>query len=148
MSAVVTETKTNANLDELKARLKKTWMTGNYDLFSRFMEKDAEQFFLRLGVAPGTRLLDVGCGAGQLALIAARRVPGLPVATLPPIGSRKPGLARPPNDLMSTLKREMPKRCRMRMASLTRSSVWSERCSRRARIWLRPNSPAFAGPGE
>ena len=36
------------------------------------MEKDAEVFFERLGVKPGSRLLDVGCGAGQLALIAAR----------------------------------------------------------------------------
>lgn len=57
---------------ELKSRLKATWSTGDYDLFSRFMEKDAEQFFRRLGIAPGTTLLDVGCGAGQLALIAAR----------------------------------------------------------------------------
>ena len=79
-----TETKTNPDFDELKTRLKTTWMTGNYDLFSRFMEKDAEQFFRRLGVTPGTRLLDVGCGAGQLALIAARagaQVTGCDIAT-------------------------------------------------------------------
>ena len=57
---------------QLKTRLKATWMTGDYDVFSRFMEKDARDFFARLGVAPGTTLLDVGCGAGQLALIAAR----------------------------------------------------------------------------
>jgi ubiquinone/menaquinone biosynthesis C-methylase UbiE len=72
MSAIATTTQTNKSLDELKLRLKMTWMAGDYDLFSRFMEKDAEQFFQRLGVAAGTRLLDVGCGAGQLALIAAR----------------------------------------------------------------------------
>jgi SAM-dependent methyltransferase len=36
------------------------------------MEKDAEIFFQRLGIKPGKRLLDVGCGSGQLALIAAR----------------------------------------------------------------------------
>jgi SAM-dependent methyltransferase len=59
-------------LDQLKMRLKATWMDGNYDLFSRFMEKQAEEFFRRLGVKPGARLLDVGCGAGQIALIAAR----------------------------------------------------------------------------
>ena len=84
MSAVATETKTNPDFDELKTRLKTTWMTGNYDLFSRFMEKDAQEFFRRLGVAPGTRLLDVGCGAGQLALIAARagaKVTGCDIAT-------------------------------------------------------------------
>src|SRR6187549_835594 len=57
---------------DLKARLRATWMTGDYDVFSRFMQKDAEEFYARLGLKPGTRLLDVACGAGQLALIAAR----------------------------------------------------------------------------
>src|SRR5262245_37973792 len=59
-------------------------MTGDYDLFSRFMEKGAEVFFRRLCVKPGTRVLDVGCGAGQLALIAARagaQVVGSDIAT-------------------------------------------------------------------
>ncbi|MBI2687157.1 MAG: class I SAM-dependent methyltransferase [Acidobacteria bacterium] len=57
---------------QLKARLKTTWMTGDYDLFSRYMEKDAEQFVRRLGIQPKATVLDVGCGAGQFALIAAR----------------------------------------------------------------------------
>src|SRR5882724_10951796 len=84
MNAIAKATETNKEFDELKTRLKRTWMTGDYDLFSRFMEKDAEQFFRRLGVTPGTRLLDVGCGAGQLALIAARagaQVTGCDIAT-------------------------------------------------------------------
>jgi ubiquinone/menaquinone biosynthesis C-methylase UbiE len=69
---MTTESPTNKDFDQLKARLKATWSAGDYDLFSRYMEDDAKEFFLRLGVTPGTRLLDVGCGAGQLALIAAR----------------------------------------------------------------------------
>jgi len=84
MSPIANETQTSKDLDQLKTRLKTTWMTGDYDLFSRFMEKDAEQFFQRLGVIPGARLLDVGCGAGQLALIAARagaQVTGCDIAT-------------------------------------------------------------------
>jgi SAM-dependent methyltransferase len=72
MTALATEVPMNPEFDQLKTRLKTTWMTGDYDTFSRFMEPDAEVFFRRLGVTPGTRLLDVGCGAGQLALIAAR----------------------------------------------------------------------------
>lgn len=56
----------------LKDRLKATWMTGDYDLFSRYMESGARQFYEGLAVAPGARVLDVGCGSGQLALIAAR----------------------------------------------------------------------------
>ena len=74
----------NMEIDELKARLKLTWMTGDYDAFSRYMEKDAEWFFRRLGLMPGTRMLDVGCGAGQLALVAARagaKVTGCDIAT-------------------------------------------------------------------
>lgn len=72
MNAIATAPQTESEFDGLKTRLKTTWMTGDYDLFARYMEKGAEEFFERLGIAPGTRLLDVGCGAGQLALIAAR----------------------------------------------------------------------------
>src|SRR4029077_8045603 len=84
MNAIAKAAPASKEFDELKIRLQKTWMTGDYDVFSRFMEKDAEQFFRRLGVTPGTRLLDVGCGAGQLALIAARagaKVTGCDIAT-------------------------------------------------------------------
>jgi len=72
MSAIAKETQTGNDFAELKSRLKAIWTSGDYDVFSRFMEKDAQAFFSRLGVKPGTRLLDVGCGSGQLALIAAR----------------------------------------------------------------------------
>jgi SAM-dependent methyltransferase len=84
MNAIAQGILTSADLDQLKTRLKSTWMTGDYDVFARYMEKDAEVFYQRLGIAPGTRLLDVGCGAGQLALIAARAgavVTGCDIAT-------------------------------------------------------------------
>jgi hypothetical protein len=41
MTSIARATETSKEFDELKIRLKATWMTGDYDLFSRFMEKDA-----------------------------------------------------------------------------------------------------------
>jgi SAM-dependent methyltransferase len=73
-----------SGLGELKSQLRKTWMTGDYGRFSRYMERDAEAFYHRLHIKPGAQLLDVACGAGQLSLIAARagtRVTGCDIAS-------------------------------------------------------------------
>ena len=59
-------------IESLKSHLRTTWMAGDYDRFSRFLENDARSFYERLDVPPGTHLLDVACGSGQMALIAAR----------------------------------------------------------------------------
>ena len=56
----------------LKVRLKKTWMTGDYDRFSRYMENFPREFYERLNIAPGSHVLDVACGSGPLTLMAAR----------------------------------------------------------------------------
>jgi len=85
MSATVTTTATTTTTDieSLKTRLKATWMAGDYDYFSRFMESSALEFLDRLGVEAGASLLDVACGSGQLGLIAARRgirVTGIDIA--------------------------------------------------------------------
>jgi 2-polyprenyl-3-methyl-5-hydroxy-6-metoxy-1,4-benzoquinol methylase len=63
----------NVDIDALKQRLRATWMAGDYDRFSRFMESSAVEFLDRVGVPPGASLLDVACGSGQLALVASRR---------------------------------------------------------------------------
>jgi ubiquinone/menaquinone biosynthesis C-methylase UbiE len=72
MSTNAAASPTVNDITQLKTRLKTTWMTGNYDVFARYMEPDAQLFYKRIDVQPGEQLLDVGCGAGQLALIAAR----------------------------------------------------------------------------
>jgi SAM-dependent methyltransferase len=72
------------NFDTLKAQLKATWMDGNYDYFSRFMESSAVEFLDRLDVPAAARFLDVACGSGQLGLVAARRgarVTGVDIAS-------------------------------------------------------------------
>ncbi len=70
-------------VDTVKSRLKKTWMAGDYDRFSRYLEGGAREFYERLPLVPGSRLLDVGCGSGQLALMAAKdgfQVTGVDIA--------------------------------------------------------------------
>lgn len=71
------------NITELKSHLHDIWVAGDYDRFSRYMENDARRFFENLSIAPGSRLLDVGCGSGQLALVAAAegvRVTGVDIS--------------------------------------------------------------------
>lgn len=67
----------------VKERLKDTWIAGDYDRFSRFMEQGARLFYEQLDIPAGCQLLDVACGSGQLALWAARdgvNVTGIDIA--------------------------------------------------------------------
>lgn len=67
----------------LKTRLKAVWESGDYGVFAKYLEPGALEFFDRLNIAPGTKLLDIACGAGQLTIPAARRgiqVTGLDLA--------------------------------------------------------------------
>lgn len=71
-------------VESAKTRLKNIWMAGDYDRFSRYIESSARDFYERLYLAPGCQLLDVGCGSGQLALIAAKdglEVTGVDIAS-------------------------------------------------------------------
>src|SRR6476619_121261 len=63
---------TTPEIDDLKARLKDTWIAGDYDRFSRYMEQGARIFYEQLDIPAGCQLLDVACGSGQVALWAAR----------------------------------------------------------------------------
>ena len=76
-------TTTTAEMSALKTRLKATWESGDYGVFATYLEKGALAFFDRVNIPQGVRLLDVGCGAGQLTLPAARKgiqVTGLDLA--------------------------------------------------------------------
>lgn len=56
----------------LKTKLKATWESGDYGHFAKFMEPGAMEFLARLNIAPGTKMLDVACGAGQIVIPAAK----------------------------------------------------------------------------
>ncbi len=53
------------DLETVKARMKSTWMAGDYGAFAKFMEPGALEILAGWQIPPGARMLDVGCGAGQ-----------------------------------------------------------------------------------
>lgn len=59
-------------MQTLKARLKAVWTAGDYGQLAQYLQSGAMAFFPALQITPGERVLDVACGAGQLALPAAR----------------------------------------------------------------------------
>ena len=61
-----------SEMDALKTRLRSTWIAGDFGQIAKFYVDDAAAFISRLGLKPGTKLLDVACGTGNLALPAAR----------------------------------------------------------------------------
>lgn len=66
MSQTITE------MENLKSRLKATWMSGDFDKIAQIIETGAVEFIERLAIAPGTRVLDLACGSGNLSIPAAR----------------------------------------------------------------------------
>lgn len=70
-------------MESLKVKLRETWSTGDYGVVARNLKTSALEFLSRVPIEPGTRLLDVACGTGQIAFPAARagaRVTGLDIA--------------------------------------------------------------------
>ena len=61
------------DIESIKARQKSTWESGDFGQIAHFIMPDAEQFMARLNLQPGTKVLDVACGTGNLAVLAARR---------------------------------------------------------------------------
>jgi len=72
-----------AGLEQLKQRMRGTWMAGDFGQIARYAATGAEEFVSRLPISAGTRVLDVACGTGNLAIPAARKgaqVTGIDIA--------------------------------------------------------------------
>jgi len=77
------ETTTIPNLEAVKARQKATWESGDFGQIARTIENIAEEFMAQLSIPADSHVLDVACGTGNLAVIAARRggvVSGIDIA--------------------------------------------------------------------
>jgi SAM-dependent methyltransferase len=61
-----------SELATLKTRLRATWIAGDFGEIAKYYADQAEEFVGRLGLKEGTKVLDVACGTGNLALSAAR----------------------------------------------------------------------------
>lgn len=62
-----------SGIEPLKAKLKATWMAGDFSQVAKVIEGCAQEFIDRLELSTGTRVLDVACGSGNLAVPAAHK---------------------------------------------------------------------------
>jgi len=76
-------TGTSPEMETLKSRLKTTWEAGDFSQIAKHIESAAEDFVGRLEIQPGMKVLDVACGSGNLAVVAAQKgahVTGIDIA--------------------------------------------------------------------
>ena len=71
-------------IEQIKASMRAAWMAGDFGVVARTITGEAEKFVGRLAIAPGSRVLDVATGTGNLAIPLARSgavVTGVDIAT-------------------------------------------------------------------
>ena len=77
-------TATSPEMASLKSRLKSLWEAGDFSEIAKHIETTAADFVERLDIQPGTKVLDVACGSGNLAVLAAPKgadVTGVDIAS-------------------------------------------------------------------
>ena len=65
-------TQMTPEMETLKGKLRGMWIAGDFGEIAKSIEKGAEEFISRLDLKPGTRVLDVATGTGNLAVPAAK----------------------------------------------------------------------------
>ena len=60
------------DVTQLKSGMKATWMAGDFGQIANFTAREAENFVGRIGIAPGSQVLDVACGTGNASIPAVR----------------------------------------------------------------------------
>ena len=60
------------SLEQIKSSMRSAWMAGDFGQVARTIARGAEAFAHRLSLAPGSQVLDVACGTGNVAIPLAR----------------------------------------------------------------------------
>ena len=60
------------SIDQIKAGMRNTWMAGDFGVVAKTIAGAGEAFIQRLGIAAGSRVLDIATGTGNLAVPLAR----------------------------------------------------------------------------
>ncbi len=72
------------SIDQIKASMRSAWMAGDFGQVAKTISRGAETFVQRLSLPPESRVLDVACGTGNLAIPLARsghHVTGVDIAS-------------------------------------------------------------------
>lgn len=72
------------DINALKARMRESWMAGDFGVIARYAEAAEQEFVEHLKLKPGMRVLDVACGTGNTAVPAAQKgakVTGVDIAS-------------------------------------------------------------------
>ena len=59
-------------IEQLKQNLRSMWMAGDFGVVAKTIASGGEDFIRRLAIPSGSRVLDVACGTGNLAIPLAR----------------------------------------------------------------------------
>jgi len=72
------------DFSKLKSGMKAAWMSGDFGQIAAYTAVEAARFVTRIGIQPGSKVLDIACGTGNTAIPAAKTsasVTGVDIAT-------------------------------------------------------------------